>query len=708
MRAFLILILWLLAPAIQAAETRLSGVAALKANQITITSGYRTLRASGDVEIVYQTTLLRASAIVYDAERDEITAEGPLRIQDGDAITIVADYAELSGDMRRGILKGARMVLNEQLQITAVEISRTEGRYNQLFKAAASTCTVTEATSTPFWQIRASRIVHDEQSKQLFFENAQLRIGPVPVAYLPRLRVPDPSITRSSGFLVPGLTNSDRYGTGIIVPYFRTLGDYADLTITPTITTTNTFTLGLDYRRRFHNGRLDIKSSLTRDTIAAQRNRGYIAIDGEWRFSNRARLALSLEQVTDNTYLSDLGISNKTRLESKVTLAHTTRRSHLDMGIYAFRSLSSTVADEQIPHLIADTNYRRRFALGENGGHLGLGMSVYGYQRRSLTDILGRDGRRIAVKVDWTKSWITNGGSVLTTTTEFHGANYQVQRDSTYPVPVSVATPILAAEWRLPLGRYTAQASEVIEPRLQLVWSPDSTTAVPDEDSRLVEFAADNLFALNRFTGIDQFERGLRANLGLSFNSQATSGWHMNAMAGQVFRISNPNTFGAQSGLTGTNSAYVLAAQLSLPDRFRMIQRMVFGNGSGLLKNETRIGYKSKRFDLTTSYLWLQQNAAGNTTADQSQWVVDTGWDLGGKWRSGASWRYDLVTKTASDAGLSLTYVNDCIKVDLSLSRRFAASSNVGPSTSLGFQVTLEGFGARADSDAYNRKCSGI
>lgn len=684
------------------------GVASLKADQITVTSGYRTLRAKGNVEIVYQSTILTATEIVYNADQDRIIAVGPIRIQDGDAVTILADYAELSADMRRGVLKSARMVLNEQLQLTAVEINRQDARYNQLFMAAASTCTVSLAKPTPFWQIRAKRIIQDEENKQLYFENAQVRIGPVPVAYLPRLRVPDPTVTRATGFLVPGLSNSDRYGAGVTIPYFRLLGDYADTTLTPTIMTTGTFMLGIDFRKRFQNGRLDIESSLTRDTVASQKNRGHIFVTGSWTLGRNTKLGLSIEHASDLSYLNDLGISAKTRLENKLSLERTDRRARLGIGLYTFRNLSPTVSTVTIPHLLGTVEYRRRIALGASGGELGVELGAYGYQRRSTADIVGRDGRRLSVALDWEKRWISGGGAIFSTRGELHAANYRINQDSGFPTPVSTATPILAADWRLPLARQTARATDILEPRVQLVWSPNSGTTGPNEDSQLVEFGAENLFALNRFTGIDVIERGLRANIGLTLDRQTNSGWNLNAVAGRVLRINTPAQFGAFSGLSANNSAFVLAGQISLPDRFRLIQRMVFGDGNGLLKNETRIGYKADKFDVTTSYLWLQQNAAGNTTADHSEWIVDTGWALTSKWRSGASWRYDLENNAASDAGLSLSYVNDCIKVDLSLSRRFAASSNVGPSTSLGFMVTLEGFGARADSDAYNRKCSGL
>ncbi len=54
--------------------------------------------------------------------------------------------------------------------------------------------------------------------------------------YFPRLRLPDPTVDRQTGLLVPKLINSSRIGNGIKVPYFIALGDHADVTLTPFVT----------------------------------------------------------------------------------------------------------------------------------------------------------------------------------------------------------------------------------------------------------------------------------------------------------------------------------------------------------------------------------------------------------------------------------------------------------------------------------------
>ncbi|MCA8869016.1 MAG: LPS-assembly protein LptD [Rhodobacteraceae bacterium] len=682
--------------------------AALIADQITYNGYYPVLTASGNVQIFFGTTILEATEIRYDSRANRIHATGPLRLRDGQRITIIADFADLSGDMQDGILANARMVLNKQLQLAAVEIRRRDGRYNELYTATASSCVVSETNPTPLWQIRARRIVHDEKARRLYFEGAQLRLGRLPVAYLPRLRVPAPSVRRASGFLVPEVTSSDKLGTGIAAPYFITLGDYADLTLTPRLYSSGSATLGIDFRKRFARAGIDFTGAVSHDARANNQLRGYTFTDGYWLLNNGMRAGLHLELTSDDTYLLDHGISNTIRLESNIGLSRFRRQQLFETSLRGFRSLSSTLSGDTIPHLLAEVDFRQRLGSEMAGGEAAFFLQGYGYQRNSGTNIIGRDGIRLSAGADWRRQWMTAGGSVYATTAELRADYYAIQQDTTYPAPVGRVTPTLAAEWRLPLSRQLDGTLEVIEPRIQLVWSDPGNTAVPDEDSRIVEFEASNLFALNHFTGIDRQERGLRANIGVSYMRRANSGWQLDLLAGNVVRLSDPGQFIAASGLSGTWSSLVLAGQISLPGRFRMMQRSVIGGGPGLIKNETWLAYRAKRFDITSSYLWLIKDAAGNPLTDYSEWVTDAGWKVSDNWRTGVNWRYDLITSSASAAGLLLTYRNDCIKVDLSLSRRFASSSNVSPSTSFGLKVSLDGFGNRGMKQQVNRKCGNI
>ncbi len=687
-----------------AAQTRLP--AALSADRIVFTTGYRTLNASGNVVVHFGKIRLTARSIRYDAQSDRILAEGPLRLEDGDNIAILADYADLSSDLRQGLIKSARMMLSDQMQISAVEINRSGGRYNQLIKVAASSCIVSVANPSPLWQIRASRVIQDDEKRRIYFEHARLQIGNIPIAYLPRLRVPDPRVKRASGFLVPGISGTGHLGTGVLVPYFHTLGDYADITLTPGVYSSGNVSLGLRYRQRYHNGALEVFGSIARDPISPDLWRGHAFVTANLRFANAYRFDAEINLASDWTYLGNHGIGSDTKLDSFVSLSRTSRKRNFQAKLSGFQSLSSGISGTTIPFLVADVQQRLRWQPGALGGQIGLSLDMMGYYRSSNTDIVGRDGIRISAVADWKRNWISQQGLILTTTAQVHADGYRMYQDSGNPAAFSRITPITAAALRFPLSRQTDRATEVFEPQVQLVWTPSNAAAIPNQDSQLVDFESTNLFAVDRFPGSDLYERGLRANIGFTYARHSDNGLNIDAVFGKVIRLNDLGQFTVPSGLSGTASSYVLGGQITLPRTFRITHRMVFDDQFTVTRNETQLGIKANRFSINSSYVWLLQNAAGNTAANRAELTVDSTLNLGNNWQTGLSWRYDLATASASSAGLALTYRNECIKLDLSLSQEFASSSIVAPTTSLGLRVTLEGLGGRAASNLSASDCN--
>ena len=201
--------------------------ASLVADNIFI-SPERDLIAEGNVEAFYGNTQLQARRIAFNQETGRLRIDGPIRINDGTSTMILANSAEMDNELRNGILRGAYMIFDQQVQLASLQMNRVEGRYTQLYKSTLTSCDVCEEGRAPIWAIRAQRITHDNQEKQLYLESAQLRLFDVPVFYFPALRFPDPTLDRATGFLVPRLSSSTNFGIGVKVPYFIKMGDHRD------------------------------------------------------------------------------------------------------------------------------------------------------------------------------------------------------------------------------------------------------------------------------------------------------------------------------------------------------------------------------------------------------------------------------------------------------------------------------------------------
>ena len=130
----LTLVLWggSLALPLQAQEQ-----ATLVANALRIESD-RILVAEGAVEVFYQGRRLTAARLSFDRVADSLTIDGPITLSDGSGVTVLASQAELKADMTEGILRSARVVMNDQLQLAAAEVLRLGGRYTAMTRVVAA------------------------------------------------------------------------------------------------------------------------------------------------------------------------------------------------------------------------------------------------------------------------------------------------------------------------------------------------------------------------------------------------------------------------------------------------------------------------------------------------------------------------------------------------------------------------------------------
>ncbi len=171
------------------------------------------------------------------------------------------------------------MVLNQQLTIAAERIMRTGNGRTTLETVAASSCKVCKEHPTPLWEIRARKVTHDEARQELTFDHAQMRLAGVPIFYIPRLRMPDPTKDRATGFLMPSIRSTSELGTGIKVPYFIALGRSADLTLTPYITTSDSQTRRpCAIVRSSPTGRIELNGAITSDSLVPGSTRAAICL----------------------------------------------------------------------------------------------------------------------------------------------------------------------------------------------------------------------------------------------------------------------------------------------------------------------------------------------------------------------------------------------------------------------------------------------
>ncbi len=678
--------------------------ASLVSDTIDVDPGGR-VTASGNVVITYQGIRLTADSLSYTRDGDQLMFSGPITVVEPDGNVFTATNATLDRNLRNGVLNSARLVLDRQLQLAAGRITRQNGRYTTMDRVVASSCEVCFGQSTPLWDIRANRVIHDQLERQLYFEDARVRVVGIPILYAPRLRLPDPTLKRATGFLIPRLRTSSELGTGLKLPYFVTLGEHADVTLTPYIST-STRTLELRFRQEIRDGRIDIIGAATNDDIEGRR--GYLFGNAELRFPREFRAFAQFEFVSDPGYLFAYDYAQRDRLTNQIAVERVREKDIFRASITEFRTLreSEIAIRDTLTDRYIDVAYLRDLDVQPFGGRTRLRFDAATLNRPSSADVLGRDVSRIGAGIDWARTGVFGPGIVARGELGLRIDAYNIGQDSNFDNTQTRVIPRAAVELRWPWQRVTSGgANDVLEPVIRLDVTNPSSDNVPAEDSRIVEFDEANLFSFTRYPGIDASEDGVRLATGLNWRRSLPSDWQFDVALGRVSRLDGSLGYSAGSGLEGDQSEWLAAARVGHGDKFWLTTRSLFDDQTDFTLSETRLEMLRDTWQLGSSYLFAQPEPSEGRFDPLSELSFDGSVAFADNWTASTDWRYDFEAGRAARAGLGLKFENECIRLNLSLSRRFATSTSIKPITDFGFRVSLLGVGNQARGSSSSHSC---
>ena len=148
--------------------------------------------------------------------------------------------------------------------------------------------------------------------------------------------------------------------------------------------------------------------------------------------------------------------------------------------------------------------------------------------------------------------------------------------------------PGVGFEWRYPFIATTSWATHVIEPTAQIIARPNATnqSTMPNEDAQSLVFDDTTLFSWNKFSGYDRLEGGVRANAGLQYTMNLSSGGYFNTLFGQSYQLAGSNPYdvydisnvGLNSGLETQSSDYVARAVIAPNSKFSLITKARFNS----------------------------------------------------------------------------------------------------------------------------------
>jgi LPS-assembly protein len=515
------------------------------ADKVTYDRDANTVTATGHVEAWQDDHVVRADKVVYDRNTNVVAAYGNVVLLEPDGEVLFANYAELSQGMRDAVMRGMRAILAANAKMAANGGRRIGGEVNELSRVIYSPCNLCKnnPSAPPEWDVRAFSVTQDLENKRIYFEDAVLDMYGIPVAYTPYFSIPDPSVKRQSGFLTPSLGNNSLLGAFASLPYYWVIGKSADATFIPTLDTRGTGQLDMIYRQRFNDGTMRIDVAGAYDEGAFQ---GLFFAKGSFDLNDEWRYGFDVNEASSANYLRDFRLQGygQNQLTSTIYAEGFGQGAYSRADVLFYQGLVSSVDDKQLPYVLPRYTYDYfgdRDALGGRWEVIDTGAF-------NVFRIQGTTDQRAGGIVQYELPEVGRLGDVwnirLRLAAEAYNSFELNQAPNFSRVDAAVAgqaMPTAAAMVKWPFLRPGGDwGSQLIEPIVQLVARPNNGETgyyrLPNEDSLDLIFSDMNLFALNRFPGIDRQEGGSRADVGLHAAWYAPSGNDVfDALVGQSY-----------------------------------------------------------------------------------------------------------------------------------------------------------------------------
>lgn len=367
--------------------------------------------AVGGVQIYYNGTQLEADRVTYNQKTKRLSADGNVRLTDKDGQITYANHLELNDDYRDGFVDSLRVDTADQTRMAATRADRSNGEFTVFQNGVYTACAACkeDPKKPPLWQVRATRIVHDQGEKMMYFEDAAVEFFGIPLAYLPYFYTPDPTVKRKTGFLMPIASSNSKYGFGLEVPFYWAIAPDYDMTLSPRYTTSQGLLMQAEFRQRMTNGSYVIRGYGIRqeDKDYFLRNggpatpgyrdwRGGVTTSGKFAINDRWSWGWDGTLVSDRTFFQDYMLANfrrpaavfsqvPTDAVSQLYVTGVGTRSFFEARTMYFYGFSEADVQNQIPVVHPVVDYDKVYDRPVFGGQLSYRMNFTSLSRESVS-----------------------------------------------------------------------------------------------------------------------------------------------------------------------------------------------------------------------------------------------------------------------------------------------------------------------------------
>jgi len=491
------------------------GYRQVTADQVTADRAQETATATGNVVFREPGILIRGSQIDYDSQSEEAVVSDAHYVIHDRRMVGAADKLTRSGNG---------------------EIAIEDGRMTYC------------APDDPDWVLHADALKIDPISGDAQAWGAKLKVGNVPVLYLPWLRFPVDS-RRKTGLLFPDIGSDTRGGIDITAPVYFNLAANYDLLYRPRYIQERGFLHQGKFRWlseeagywEFDGGWIGDDSKYEDEFPLEDGSRWLVGTKHNGRFGDHWHTYVNYTRVSDTEYLRDLNNSNlsaqrETALQQLARLAWINDQWQVSLDFEQFQSIAEDIAEDyrKLPQMTARWTGDKEW--------MGLTPVFLSQLSHFDSDIQRVTGQRLYNEFGLTKPMNWTAG-FFTPTVKYRSVNYELDRPFTdVDTSPSAGSLMASLDGGLIFERQTSlfgqSMTQTLEPRVYYLYSQFEEQAFqPDFDSAELTFSYGQLFRDTRFSGNDRLDDANQLSVGVTsrYFDNETGEEKLSASLGQIY-----------------------------------------------------------------------------------------------------------------------------------------------------------------------------
>lgn len=652
---------------------------------------------SGSVKIVQGSRSLYSSSATINQETGDINLSGGATYREP-GLLFTGKTAQSNTNSKKTTLNDAEYVLFKNgVRGSVAQISRNEDATITIKDGSYTQC----PPGTDTWKLTANEINLDKKSGFGSAKHATLRVGDIPVLYVPYFYFPIDD-RRHTGFLYPTISYSDTEGLDFGVPYYFNIAPNIDDTLTPRFLEKRGILLENEFRYMNTYSVNSLSTSYLPSDRLTDQDRWLLGIQHTGKPADRWKTNINYLSVSDDDYFDDLGtkldVNEESHLNRSGSVAYYANQWQAEFLLQSYQTIDdNTTPYRRLPQLQVS---------GEPALESDWLSASYIFQLtqfdRDITGLTDSDrvtGSRLHIEPELTATYRHISGYIKPAIKLWH-SQYTLdnQVDGMNDSP-SISVPVISVDSGLYFDRdfslFNNPYQQTLEPRLYALYVPErDQSAIPDFDTTAYSFNYASLFRSNRFSGYDLIGDAQQLSLGVSSSLIDQKGREaVTASIGQAMYFNDRTVDLDDSTLTDSTSEF---SDIATSVTWRPNKRLNINFNANFDHEDFRttednvaVRYQEDINRIVSFSYRFSEDVREQSTASFI-------WPVSKHWSALGVWQYDWLTSDNIDTAIGLEYESCCWKTRL-ITRQWLTDDDE-QDTAVYLQFVLKGLGSFGSS----------